>query len=88
MTEGKIVGDPAKAVEVLARKVGANETEKGGILRSLIEGGDLSRWGIVNAITHQAHEAVTYDRAVEFEAMGGMLVELPRDEWKEGREAA
>ncbi len=88
LTEGKISGDPAKAVEVLARKVGATQAEQGGILRSLIQGGDLSRWGIINAITHQAHEATSYDRAVEFEAMGGDLVNLGRDEWKEVLEAA
>jgi len=88
LTEGKIEGDPAKAVEVLAKKVGATEGEKGGILRSLIEGGDLSRWGIVNAITHQAHSVPSYDRAVEFETMGGKLVDLPATEWKEILEAA
>lgn len=88
LTEGNITGDPAKAIEVLARKVGANETEQGGILRALITGGDLSRWGIVNAITAQAHTAPSYDRAVEFEGMGGALVDLPKDQWKEILEAA
>lgn len=88
LTEGSISGDPAKSVEVLAKKVGATEGEKGGILRSLIQGGDLSRWGIVNAITHQAHSVPSYDRAVEFEAMGGKLVDLPATEWKEILEAA
>ena len=88
LTEGKIVGSPEKAIEVLARKVGATEGERGGILRSLIEGGDLSRWGIVNAITHQAHSTESYDRAVEFEGMGGQLVDLPATEWKEILEAA
>lgn len=88
LTEGKIVGSPERAIEVLARKVGATDGERGGILRSLIEGGDLSRWGIVNAITHQAHGVESYDRAVEFESMGGKLVDLPATEWKEILEAA
>jgi hypothetical protein len=88
LTEGKITGDPAKAVEVLAQKVGCNESEQGGILRALIEGGDLSRWGIVNAVTAQAHNAANYDRAVELEAAGGKLVDLPKTEWKELLEAA
>lgn len=88
LTEGKIVGSPEKAIEVLARKVGATDGERGGILRSLIEGADLSRWGIVNAITHQAHSLESYDRAVEFESMGGKLVDLPAAEWKEILEAA
>lgn len=88
LTEGEITGDPAKAVEVLARKIGTTEAETGGLLRSLIAGGDLSRWGIVNSVTHQAHTAATYDRAVEFEALGGKLVDLPTSEWKEILEAA
>lgn len=60
LTEGKITGSPERAIEVLARKVGATDGERGGILRSLIEGADLSRWGIVNAITHQAHTTESY----------------------------
>lgn len=88
LTDGKITGDPNKAVEVLARKVGVTETERGGILRSLIEGGDLSRWGIVNAITAQAHTATSYDRAVEFEAIGGNVIDLPASDWREVLEAA
>jgi hypothetical protein len=51
LTEGKISGNPVKAVEVLAQKLDVTEGEKGGILQSLIEGGNLSRWGVVNAIT-------------------------------------
>jgi hypothetical protein len=88
LTEGKVTGDPAKAVEVLAQKVGANEGEKGSILRALIEGGDLSRWGLVNAVTSLAHTAPTYDRAVELEAAGGQLIDLPDTEWKRVLEAA
>lgn len=83
LTEISVKGDPAKAVEVLARKVGATETERGGILRSLIEGGDLSAWGLLNAVTHQAHTARDYDRSVEFEQMGGNLIDLSRSEWNE-----
>lgn len=78
-----VSGAPERAVEVLAAKVGATDEERDGILRSLIEGGDLSAWGLLNAVTHQAHRARSYDRAVEFEAAGGKLLELPRAEWDE-----
>lgn len=88
LTEGKISGDPSKAVEVLAAKVGASEKETGGILRALIEGGDLSAWGMLNAVTAQAHTARSYDRAVEFQAAGGLLLDLPKADWKEVLEAA
>jgi hypothetical protein len=88
LTDARVTGDPAKAIEVLAQKVGANETEKGSILRALIQGGDLSAWGMLNAVTAQAHTAKSYDRAVEFESAGGALLELPTTEWKRVLEAA
>lgn len=88
LTQIRVSGDPAAAVEVLAKKVGATEDERGGILRALIEGGDLSGWGLLNAITHQAHTAKNYDRCVEFEVMGGQLLNLPKKDWAEILEAA
>lgn len=88
LTTQRVTGDPAKTVEVLAKKIGATETEKGGILRALIEGGDLSAWGIVNAVTAQAHTVESYDRSIEFEAAGGILLNLPRSEWTQVLEAA
>ncbi len=87
LTERKIEGDPAKAVEVLAQKIGANEGERGGILQALIEGGDTTAWGLANAVTAQAHGG-SYDRAVEFAQAGGALLNLPKAEWKEILEAA
>jgi hypothetical protein len=88
LTQIKVEGDPAEAVEVLSQKIGVSDDEKGGILRSLIEGADLSAWGVLNAVTHQAHTARSYDRAVEFEMAGGKLLELSRKDWKEVLEAA
>lgn len=80
--------NPARAVEVLAQKVGATETEKGGILRALIEGGDLSAWGFLNAVTAQAHTAADYDRGVELEAAGGQLLDMSQRDWRQVLEAA
>jgi hypothetical protein len=88
LTEMKVVGNPEKAVELLAQKVNASESEKGGLLRALIEGGDLSAWGLMNAVTAQAHHATSYDRSVELENIGGALIELPASEWKRVLEAA
>jgi hypothetical protein len=83
LTDGRIEGKVVDVVEVLAQRLQATETEQENILQSLIEGNDLSAWGIVNAVTAQAHSARDYDRAVEFEQMGGQLVELPVSQWKE-----
>lgn len=87
LADQRVTGDPAKAIEVLVDKLDVSEEEGGGIMRALIEGGDLSAWGLINAVTFQAHEAPSYDRAVEFEAMGGRLLNLNPREWKEVLEA-
>jgi len=88
LAEGKIVGDPFKVVEVLAQRVGTSEAEQSGILRSLIEGKDLTAWGLLNAVTAQSHTAKNYDRAVELEAAGGSLLDLSSSEWKRILETA
>lgn len=87
LAELEVTGDPAEAVEVLAAKVGVSDTEKGGILSALIKGKDLSAWGLLNAVTFQAHDARNYDRAVEFEEAGGKLLDLSPKDWLEVLEA-
>ncbi len=56
-------------------------------MRHLIEGGDLSAYGLVNAVTHYSQDVEDYDRATEFEALGGRLIELTAGEWKSVVEA-
>jgi len=88
LTDIKIGANPAAAIEVLGQKIGATQDETGGILKALIEGGDLSAWGVLNAVTAQAHTAKSYDRAVEFEAAGGQLLEFKPAEWREVLDAS
>jgi hypothetical protein len=83
-----LVGDPVRTVEVLAQRYTLNDTERSGVLRHLISEGDLSGYGLVNAVTHFSQEVEDYDRATEFEALGGKLIELPADEWKGLAQAA
>ena len=84
----KLTGDPVKAVEVLANRYTLNETERAGVLRHLIVEGDLSAYGLVNAVTHYSHDVEDYDRATEFEALGGRLIDLSSSDWEEVAEAA
>ena len=51
MTEQKIEGDPVKVIELTSKKFGLNEGERSSILRHLIEGGDLTRYGLYAAFT-------------------------------------
>lgn len=77
----KIEGDVGKVVQLASKRFGATEEEGKGILRHLIEGGSLTRFGLHNAITRTAQDLDSYDRATEFEEIGGKLIELPRSEW-------
>lgn len=84
----RLTGDPVKSVEVLAQRYTLNDTERSGILRHLVMEGNLTGYGVVNAVTHYSQEVEDYDRATEFEALGGKLIELSAAEWKPLAEAA
>jgi hypothetical protein len=84
----RLTGDPVKSVEVLANRYTLNDTERAGVLRYLIVEGDLSAYGLVNAVTHFSQDVEDYDRATEFEALGGKLIELAPGDWKELAHAA
>ena len=77
-----LVGDPVRTVEVLAQRYTLNDVERSGVLRHLITEGELSGYGLVNAVTHYSQEIDDYDRATEVEALGGKLIELGTAEWK------
>lgn len=75
-------------VEVTAQHFGYNENTSGGILRHLIEGGDLTRYGLMNAITRQSQDEDDYEMATRMEKDGARIIELPRDDWRTIAEAA
>ena len=83
-----LTGDPVKTVEVLANRYTLNDAERNGVLRHLIVEGDLSAYGLVNAVTHYSQYVEDYDRATEFEALGGRLIDLSTQDWRELAEAA
>lgn len=58
------------------------------MLRELIEWGQLSGCGSVNAVTHYSQQVVDYHPATGLEALGGKLIELPAGEWRALAEAA
>jgi hypothetical protein len=78
-----LTGDPVRSVEVLANRYDLNDAERAGVLRQVIAGGDMSGYGLVNAVTHYAQYVEDYDRATELEALGGKLLDLPTRQWQE-----
>lgn len=87
-TEQRVTGNVAKAIEVLSNKLTLSSVEGDSILKHLIEGGDISRYGLMNAVTRTAEDAVSYDRATELEAYGQRVIDLPANDWREISEAA
>jgi hypothetical protein len=87
-SEAKIEGDPVKVVELSAKRLGLGEAERSSVLKHLISGGDLSKYGLHSAITRTAEDLADYDRATEFERMGFKVLEMPKSEWKELAAAA
>lgn len=77
-----IEGDVVAGVQVLQKKASLTDTEKGGILRHLIHGGDLSQWGLANAVTRYSQDVEDYDRATEMEVLGGQIIDLKPTDWK------
>lgn len=75
------LASPADAVEEVSNRFQLNETETKGVLDHLIEGGDRSLFGLVNAVTRTASDVENYDRAVEMERIGGEIIELPQNLW-------
>jgi hypothetical protein len=82
LAEIEVEETPPKVIERLADRHGLSEGEGESILKHLIEGGDLSAWGYVNAVTRTAEDADSYDRATELERLGGKLVALPAQDWR------
>lgn len=78
-----VVVKPVEGVEVVAKRLNLSDDDKSSVLNNLIEGGDLSVWGMCNAVTRLAHAAADYDRSVEFEKLGNEVVELPKSAWQE-----
>lgn len=80
-TQREITKDPFEVVEVLSERYNLREVEGKGVIAQLLAGGDLTQYGLVNAITRHSQDIADYDRATEFERLGGTVLELPRTEW-------
>lgn len=69
------------AVEEVTNRFQLNQDEKDNVLNHLIEGGDASLFGLINAVTRTATDVESYDRSVELQRIGGRIIELPKTTW-------
>lgn len=83
-----ITGDPVAVVERVQKRFGMTDKERGGVLNHLIQGGSMTAYGLLNALTRTSQDIEDYDRATDFERMGGQIIELKREEWTALAQAA
>lgn len=83
-TENRIT-DVEAVIEVTAKKFSLNEGQRKSVLAHLIEGGDLSQYGLSAAVTRTAEDQDDYETASDLERLGGKIIEA---EWSELQKAA
>jgi len=71
-------------VEITQSRYGLSDGERDSVLKNLINGHDLTQWGLSNAITATSQDdALSYDRASDLERFGGQVLELNQKQWGE-----
>ena len=78
-----ITGKVTEVVELTGKTYGFNSDEQDSILQYLISGGDLSKYGLSNAITRASQDVESYDRATALEGIGWQVAAMPATQWKE-----
>ena len=79
----KITGRVQDVMELTGKAYDLNQTEQDSILNYLIRGGDLSLYGLSNAITRASQDIESYDRATALEGIGWQVATMEPAQWKE-----
>jgi hypothetical protein len=69
------IEEPTKALELATDRYAFLQSEKESVLKHLIEGGDLTSFGLGAAVTRAAQDVLSYDRSTELEAIGFQILE-------------
>jgi hypothetical protein len=79
--ETPAIETPKKSVERLAKSFSLTEGEQESVLKHLAEGGDLTKYGALNAVTRASQDVESYDRASELEQVGGQILAMSDAAW-------
>jgi len=79
----KITGRVQDVIELTGKAYDLNQPEQDSILNYLIKGGDLSLYGLSNAITRTSQDVDSYDRATALEGIGWQVATMPKNQWEE-----
>ena len=82
-TEAKIeAASVPKVVELASKQFHISQFESEGVLGHLIGGGDLSLYGMANAVTRYAQDVNSYDRSTELEQIGYSILTVAPTIWR------
>lgn len=68
-------------VRLASREFNITEDESNGVLQHLIEGQDLTLYGLSNAVTRHSQDIESYDRATKLESIGYNILSMPARQW-------
>ena len=86
---GTQIKHPVRAIEVLGKATDLSLNLQENVLTALLQNNDLSRWGVINAITQQANaDELDYDTATDLETLGGKVLNWSPAEWNRVAQAA
>lgn len=71
---GERIANPDQAIDDVIETYQLPQSTRSSILSNLIEGADLTRWGLVNAITALAHKEQDYETNILYQQAGGRLL--------------
>lgn len=79
----RITGRVQDVIELTGKTYALNQFEQDNILNYLIQGGNLSLYGLSNAITRASQDVDSYDRATTLEGIGWQVATMEPAQWKE-----
>lgn len=69
------------AVQAVCKEVGLPQSDADSVLHNLLRDDDLTKWGMVNAVTAVANSKDNFEEASSIESMGGELLALTNAQW-------
>lgn len=70
-----------EVVRLASRDFGITDEERPGVLQHLIEGKDLTLYGLSNAVTRFSQDVESYDRATDLEGIGYNILSMSPQRW-------
>lgn len=68
-------------VKLVSKDFHITDEESSGVLQRLIEGNDLTLYGLSNAVTRHSQDVPDYDRATALEGIGYNILSMPARQW-------